>query len=57
MFLGRLGARRQIEWRLDIPASRQFAQTVFDAYRLPPGGRDLLAEVDFTILARGNPNW
>jgi hypothetical protein len=38
MFLGRLGARRQIEWRLDTPASRQFAQTVFDAYRLPPGG-------------------
>lgn len=38
MFLARLGARRQIEWRLDTRASRQFARTVFDAYRLPPGG-------------------
>jgi hypothetical protein len=38
MFLGRLGARRQIDWRLDTCASRLFAQTVFGAYRLPPGG-------------------
>jgi hypothetical protein len=38
MFLGRLGARRQIDWRLDTRASRLFAQTVFGAYRLPPGG-------------------